>query len=228
MSRSLLAQEGRRRSHPTVRLVAVLSAVSVLCFGIGFRLQPSLGPVRLAGPPDGAMRLAEARQLEEFHLQDQHGNAFDRAGLTGRWTFLVFGYSRCPDVCPLTLEVLAEALEHLSPPPSAQRLPGLVMVSVDGARDTPEVLARYLDRFDSRIVGLTGDAAQVDRLARSVAVRYAAGRSDPPGRALIDHTALIALIDPQARLTAGFGLPYDAREIAAAFRDIAGWPAEPG
>lgn len=170
------------------------------------------------------MRLTQAIGLEEFELVDQNGNAFDRDRLTGRWTFLTFGYSRCPDICPMTLRTLGEVLDQLAPAPSEHRLPGAVLVSVDVTRDRPDVLASHLARFDERIVALSGDPAEVARLAKSLAVHYTVGTRDALARRLVDHTALIALIDPAARLVAGFRLPYDARDIAALFREMAGWP----
>ena len=216
--------EGTRR-RPLARLSWLLSASAVLCFAAGYQLAVWLGDASHAGSPPSMMRLAQPRQVEEFTLRDQHGNEYHRSHLFGRWTFVVFGYSRCPDVCPMTLEVLAQVLDLLSPAPPSEQAPAAVLVSVDPAHDTPQVLGRYVIRFDERILALGGDPAEVARLARSIGVHYAGDARDALGRTLVDHTALIALVDPRAHLTAGFALPYDAREIAANFRKAAAWPA---
>lgn len=201
----------------------MLLALSVACFAAGYRIPALLGTASVAEGVRGVMPLARPRYLDDFALRDQHGGVFDRSRLTGRWTFLVFGYSRCPDVCPMTLQVLGGVLAQLSPFPRTRLAPQIVLVSVDGARDTPDVLARFLARFDAPIVGLTGEPSQVDRLAGSIAVHYATRAGGGPGGALIDHTALVALIDTQGRLRAGFAPPYDVEAIAAEFRTIAAW-----
>lgn len=95
-----------------------------------------------------------------FTLTDTSGAAFDfRAKTDGFVTLLFFGYARCPDICPLQMHTIAEALRKLPPSSAAQFK--VVFVSTDPAQDTPETLRTYLDRFNKSFIGLTGSEAAI-------------------------------------------------------------------
>ncbi|MGH8252052.1 MAG: SCO family protein [Steroidobacteraceae bacterium] len=159
------------------------------------------------------------RPLPAFALVDQSGKCFDRSRLAGRWTLLFFGFTHCPDVCPLTLATLADARRQLADLPRGE-IPQVVLVSVDPRRDTPEALARYVAHFDPAFVGVTGDQAAIDQLARDLGVAVMIGPPAPDGSYTVDHTAAIFLIDPDAGYTAVFGTPHEADTIARDFRSI--------
>jgi protein SCO1/2 len=97
----------------------------------------------------------------KFTLTDTSGAPFDFSAKTqGYVTLLFFGYTHCPDMCPLQMSTLAQAYRKL-PPVIADRF-RVVFVTTDPARDTPQVLRAWLDHFDKRFIGLTGSQAAID------------------------------------------------------------------
>ena len=97
----------------------------------------------------------------KFTLTDTSGAPFDFAAKTqGYVTLLFFGYTHCPDMCPLQVDTIAEALKKC--PPEVARQFKVVFVTTDPERDTPQVLRTYLDHFDKRFIGLTGSQAEID------------------------------------------------------------------
>lgn len=172
---------------------------------------------------EGSVRSATVldvpRAVPEYHLIDEHGSAATRADLDGRWTILFFGFTHCPDVCPMTLQVLARALRSLDDLDPGRR-PTVRFVSVDPQRDTPERLAQYLAFFDADLHGLTGEEAEIEALTRALGVAYSRVESPDGGDYTMDHTAALFVVDPQARLHAVFTPPYDARTLATDLRAI--------
>ena len=153
-----------------------------------------------------------------FTLTDHHGRAFDRERLDGAWTFMFFGYTHCPDVCPTTLVTLRRVEQDLAEHASAPRQH--VLVSVDPARDSIDHLAAYVSLFGPRFVGVTGSDGELSKLARQVGAVYFRGEPEDDGSYLVDHTASIMLIDPRGRLVALFGMPHDAATIGNRFREL--------
>ncbi len=103
--------------------------------------------------------------------------------------------------------------------PSGER-PEVVLVSVDPARDTPDMLARYVAHFDPSFTGVTGEPDAIDALTRELGVAVVIGPAGPDGSYSVDHTAAIFLVDPGARLAALFGSSHDPAVIARDFRRI--------
>lgn len=127
-------------------------------------------------------------------LTDTSGRPFDlRAETEGQTVVLMFGYTSCPDVCPINLASFAAAADNLDR--SLGRSLRLVFVTVDPARDTPEVIRRYLDQFDRRFVGLTGTPEQL-RAAQEAAGVPAA--SDDPGAedGVVGHATQMIVYQP--------------------------------
>jgi protein SCO1/2 len=161
----------------------------------------------------------EPRAVSPFKLATANGGSFDLEALKGKWSFVYFGYTYCPDACPTTLAELARA-QKLLEKEGLDRGNQYVFVSVDPRRDTPARLAQYVVYFDEKFVGATGGEETLTKLTREVGVLY----SFPQGRKgrnyAVDHSSTIALFDPEARLHAVFTPPQKAEEIAEGFRKI--------
>jgi len=202
---------------PATRII-VLATLAIAAAGAGVA-----AGVWLEKSSDGdatsATVLDAPRPLPQFSLVDEHGGPVTRDDLTGRWTFLFFGFTHCPDVCPMTLQVLTRTLRSFDDLPPEQR-PTARFVSVDPERDTPEQLARYLAAFDADIHGMTGTPEAIQALTRSIGVAYE--RVEEPGGQgyTMDHTAALFLLDRKAQLVAVFTPPHDARALAADLRAI--------
>ena len=150
-----------------------------------------------------------------FKLMNDKGQPVTDAAYRGRWMLVFFGYSNCPDECPLTLQKMAAALKELGP--MADRIAPL-FVTVDPARDTPARLASYLENFDTRIVGLTGSDEQVAAVAKAYRVYYAPGQNEQSGPDLISHSTFLYLMNPDGKLAALFSQDITADKLAAALR----------
>lgn len=130
-----------------------------------------------------------------FSLVDQHGNAVTEAALKGHPSAMFFGYTFCPDVCPTTLADMTIWLQDLGP--AADRLK-VYFVTVDPERDTQAHMAEYLQAFDPRIVGLTGERPAIDAMLAAFRV-YSRKTGDDPDYYLMDHTASVYLLDAEGR-----------------------------
>lgn len=198
-------------------LVAALIAVGILAGAAAaqFVLRREAAPAQL----ERATIYGEPRALPALALVDQDGKDFRPAQLRGRWTFVFFGFVNCPDICPTTLAMLAAVRDSLADLAEPDR-PGVVLVSVDPARDTPPVLARYVLHFDPSFVGVTGSPAALDTLTRALGVAVIVGPADAAGNYSVDHSAAVFLVDPEARVAALFNTPHDAAAIARDYRRI--------
>lgn len=187
-----------------------------------------LGPGR--PPPERAQRYVEVSHgayllpkpdaIVAFDLVRHDETKFDNAALKGRWTFLVFGYTSCPDFCPTTLVAFQALHEHLAKTADGVREVQFAMVSVDPERDTTKLLAAYVTQFNPAFVGVTGSAAQVARLADSVGVEY---HKHPPaagGYYLVDHSTSVLLVNPEGKVRGVFAPPHEAKDLFDGFLKI--------
>lgn len=171
-------------------------------------------------PPIPGLLWPNPKPVPEFGLTDQHGQPFTLARLKGHWTFLFFGYTHCPDVCPITLAVMNAVDGLLDASPGLAEATQFAFVSVDPARDTPEQLAKYVAYFNPDFIGATGSEEAIHDLTRRLGVVYMRGEPDAQGDYTVDHSASILLVDPEGRFVAVFGAPHDAKQIAERFRAI--------
>jgi protein SCO1/2 len=164
--------------------------------------------------------LLEALLLPEFSLTDHHNQAVTLMSFNRKWTFLFFGYTYCPDVCPQALTVLHQVYNNLE---TANDLDNtqVIFISIDPPRDTVAHLANYVSHFDKAFLGVTGDATQLATLAHALGVAYMRVPESSKGdNYLIDHSASILLVDPLGRLRASFLPPHLPDIIASDFRKI--------
>jgi protein SCO1/2 len=146
-------------------------------------------------------------------LRDTRGVAVDERALATRYRLVTFGFTACPNVCPLTLMGVHQALEQLGPD-AARILP--VFVSVDPERDTPRALLAYVNAFDTRIVALTGSPQAVERVAQQYRILFDKRTLDAKSRAyLVEHSAFVLLVDPQQRIRVAIPATDPPAQIAA-------------
>ena len=114
----------------------------------------------------------EPKPLTAFALTDHKNRVFDLASLKGKWTFLFFGFTHCPDVCPTTLAELARARDDIARNAAGAKDVQFVFVSVDPNRDTAGKLGQYVGYFEPTFLGVTGDDAQIGNLAGQLGAAY--------------------------------------------------------
>jgi cytochrome oxidase Cu insertion factor (SCO1/SenC/PrrC family) len=144
----------------------------------------------------------EALITSRFSLVDHTGRPVTERDYLGRWQLVFFGYTSCPDVCPTTLAYMASVLDILGG--KADRVAPL-FISVDPARDTPEVLAEYVAAFHPRLIGLTGTVEQVAAAAQAFRVYYERmDETAAPEGYQMAHSGYIYLMTPKGRFEAAF------------------------
>ena len=198
-------------------LFRVLLVIIPLSLGILFSLFMHQGQGLLEGV--SATVLPEAKTLPDFVLEDHHGNEFTNESLKDQWSFIFFGYTHCPDVCPTTLASLNQVDEILKKTPGVA-LPKTIFISVDPARDTGELLAEYVPYFNSEFIGVRGSLQQLQALTVPLGIVFGQGDDDESNDYEVFHSARILLIDPKVRLKALFSSPHDVNKIASDYTKI--------
>ena len=135
-----------------------------------------------------------------YALINQDGKPRASTGFGGKYQLIYFGYTFCPDVCPTTLAVMAAALDKMGP---AQDRIVPVFITIDPARDKPEVLKKYLAAFGPRFVGLTGTDQQIAAVEKEFRV-YAKKQPVTGGTYAMDHSSVIYLMGPYGNLVSFF------------------------
>ena len=175
------------------------------------------GPQSLP-PPVVATLLSDPRPLPHVTLTDQQGGAFESSDLTGQFSLLFFGFTHCPDICPLTLNLLASVHRDWSTPDI--EAPEVVFVSVDPGRDNPARITEYLENFDSSFHGITGPRENMEPWLNALGVSVHI-QPQPDGQPYaVTHNSTIYVVGPGAELLAIFSAPHDANIIATDFLKI--------
>ena len=172
-------------------------------------------PVDLTQAP-----LAGADIGGEFELVDQNGKTVRWSDFEGQYRTVYFGYTFCPDVCPVDVQRLARGLALLAeeqPELAAKIQP--IFITIDPNRDTPEVIGQFTGAFSDRMIGLTGSEEQVRQAADSFRIFYARGAGPDEGY-LMDHSNITYLFGPDGAPIAT--LPTD-QGAAAVAEELAKW-----
>jgi protein SCO1/2 len=194
-------------------VIIIILATAAGILSARFFLQRTVTQDELA-----ATRFPVAREIQPFELVDHHNQVFDNAALEKHWSFLFFGYTYCPDVCPTTLSVLNSIAQRLQDTDADIRF---VMVTVDPERDTPERLAEFVTYFNGDFLGVTGTDQGLEQLTRQLGILYERVQPEPGSEAyLMDHTAAVFLFDPDGRYHAVFSPPLSVETIAGDFRKM--------
>jgi len=195
------------RARKFVRLLILPQALASIAFAAAlttsYSCVPAAAPVTIGGPwtliaPDGAT------------VTDQ--------SFGGKWLLVFFGYTSCPNTCPMTLYEVAIALEKLGP--DAGEVQPL-FITVDPQRDTSDVIGEYTHSFDSRIVGLTGNAEQIAAAAKEYGVYYVTHTAGAEDR-VVDHSSYLYVMDPQGKFVRAFDADTPGDRIAAKLRELVG------
>jgi protein SCO1/2 len=165
--------------------------------------------------------LPQPRPLPEFGLTDTSGREFTRASLRGRYRLLFFGFTHCPDICPLTLQVLATAVDEIAAR-APELVPEVVFVSVDPHRDSPDRIRDYLRNFDAQFIGVVGSDAALEPLVQALGVTVHKVETDGEHYNVM-HNGTVFVIDADAALVAIFGgSSHEAQAIVSDYLRIRG------
>ncbi|MFC5525071.1 SCO family protein [Rhodanobacter ginsengisoli] len=162
---------------------------AALLLGLGLLLG---GCQRTAPLPFRLTNVSGHMPALEFHLTDDQGRTVSAADYRGKVVLLYFGYTHCPDVCPLTLAHLHVVMQRLGKLADGARI---LFVSVDPTRDTPPVLHAYVNAFDSRAVGLTGNARTIETLVKRYRSAFTREPASSDGNYEVSHSSAIYVFD---------------------------------
>ena len=146
---------------------STIAVVALLALAIGFLASWYVASQRPIELEAGRYFAEQARALPAFELVDHDNRAFRRDDLDGHWSLLFFGYTHCPDICPITLQTLADAVARIDDADVRDAL-RVYFVSVDPERDTPAQLAGYVTYFNADFTGLTAPLGQLQTLTRAL------------------------------------------------------------
>lgn len=194
--------------------------VSLLMTGVGVWSATQMFNAVDPEPPEiGGFMLQQTRALPEFQLLDGNAESFDRDSFDGAWSFLYFGFTYCPDICPMSLAEMAKLKKIL-----AESHPDIVaefyLVSVDPERDTPERIDDYVSYFDDSFRGLTGDLSEISKLAQTASVIHVIEPSADGESYEVGHSSTITLLNPHGDIQAIFREPLKAASLATDFSKI--------
>ncbi|MCK4704026.1 MAG: SCO family protein [Gammaproteobacteria bacterium] len=173
-------------------------------------------------PPElaGVLR-ANFKLLQPFELTAHNNAIFNEKKLLDKWSFVFFGYTSCPDVCPSTLYVLSSVhgllVDETGEIPDDMQV---IFISVDPERDSSEKLANYITYFNKDFIGTTASKINIDKLTQQFSAGYIIDEKNPNGEYNISHTSAIFLIDPYGRLVASFSQPHQANTITSQYKKI--------
>ena len=162
--------------------------------------------------------LPQPRELPAFNLRQSDGTPLVAGELAGHWTLVFLGFTYCPDVCPTTLAELAQAQKQWESMPESTR-PRVLFVSVDPERDTPGKTGEYAHAFHPDTLAATADVPALEKFATSLGFVFmkapGANFEHNPQDYSVDHSAHIAVLDPQGRLAGLIRPPLQPQAIAA-------------
>lgn len=189
--------------------------------------QQALSPEQLREV--GALIYDKPVELTSFSLQDHKGSDFSNATLHGKWSLVFFGFTSCPDICPLTLTELRQFYMGLEEGTMAADTQ-VVMVSVDPGRDTTDALARYMSSFHPSFIGVNGDYADIAAFARQLFIAHTPPPAVPDEHAGhdmaamqdydIDHSGNVLIINPQGQYIGFFDAAIQDTELSRGYAAI--------
>lgn len=191
-----------------------LPLVAIVAFAAGILVYWSLPRAIPERPEIAGFVLGEPRALPAFTLIDGDGNPFRTEDFRNAWSFVYFGFTYCPDICPMSMAVLANVKRRLEERNIDDHY---YLVSVDPRRDTPDRMQEYVRYFDPDFRGLTGPADELGRFATAAGIVYEVPEQPQDENYSVGHSSTVTLINPDGNIQAFLTEPFDAEQIAADF-----------
>jgi protein SCO1 len=163
--------------------------------------------------------LLDSSPVPAFELADASGKIFNNDQLKNQWTVVTIGFVSCPDVCPFiltNLRVVSRQLEKIS-----RENFNVVFVSVDPKRDKA-ILADYVSHFGRNVTGITGEVAELRKLANGIGAYFELEKPDSNGQYSVKHSAFAVVVSPKGEVVARLNPPLPALETAKFLADLMG------
>ncbi len=199
-----LLRPSRRRILPTLCAAVWLTAAAILPAGCNPATSHNDAP------------LADSRLGGDFTLIDKAGKTVRYADFAGKWRMIYFGYTFCPDVCPLDVQHMMQgyhAFARAHPDLAARTVP--LFISIDPDRDTPQAVGQFATAFGPELIGLTGTPDHIAAAAKAFAVFYQKRAGANPGTYLMDHSRAAYLMDADGKPIALLPVDENGKAVAA-------------
>ncbi len=193
--------------------------LALIAFGAGIGVFSARQQQVEQAPTIPGLLWPNPKEMAAFSVNDQDNNVFNLQNLHGKWSFLFFGYTNCPDICPITLSVYAQLYNRFLEQNMADEMQ-MVFVSVDPDRDNPDQLREYVSYFHEDFIGLGGNDEQLKSLTSQIGIAYFREAPSEDGSYLVDHSASIFLINPHGQLVAILSAPHTAESLFSRYMDI--------
>lgn len=218
-----MQSETPSQKQSSISHIILLVSIGILSLVIGFGLSQQIFNNDTKIPENlDATVLSNPRTLVGFNLSDHDKKPFTPAQLKGHWSFMFFGFTNCPDVCPTALNAMKAVWKKLPTKMGEPGHPKLYFVSVDPDRDKLEMLKPYVQFFNPEFNAVTGHLDEIDKLTNQIGILYGYDQKDSDNdlEYTVNHSAQMILIDPQGRMRAVISPPHDAETISSNFQII--------
>ena len=183
-------------------IYGIIALLSISAGAVGFHLITQTKQLPL---PEYALHYQQARTIAAFTLTDELGQSFNNSQLLDKWSLVFFGYTSCPDVCPITLQNLNFIYDELTTIASNSQV---LLVSVDPKRDTTEKLAQYIGYFNKDFKALRAEHDVLFPFTRNLGMMYAITSKEDAEEGdesyWVDHSSSLVLINPAGKVAAIF------------------------
>ncbi len=199
----------------------IVSCVVVMLVALSLYVNKMTTKVHLSSEQlrDMGLYLIEPpRNLGSFNLMDSAGKEFLPEGFKGKWNMLFFGFTFCPDICPITMSMLSRIEKGLDNEDLDKIR--IYLVTVDPDRDSPDQLKVYLENFSENFIGLTGGLDQIYNFATRVNAPFSPISNSKDPHYTVDHTGSIVLINPEGNYAGFFRAPHNQDDVKKAILDI--------
>lgn len=157
----------------------------------------------------------QAKALPEFRLYDHDNQPLENSHLSGKWSLLFFGFTHCPDVCPTSLQALAEMMKKVGDNDVREAIQ-VIFVSVDPDRDTPEILKSYVQYFHPDFIGASAKIADLDILTKALGIAHSREKTSVAQQVYgVSHSGAIVLINPAGEYAGLFSAPHNSSTLAS-------------
>ena len=190
--------------------ILLLIIFAFILFVVSFYSLMILDPGVKPGPKKDT-EVSEVPIGGSFNLIDHDGNTITDKSLVGKYSIVYFGFSHCPDICPVALRKISKSLSSLSEK-NLDKIQAY-FVSLDPDRDTKELLKAFIRGYHSKIKALTGDKRSVGKAADSYKVYHVKNEQSDPNNYLIDHSSLIYLMGPNGKYVKHFSVDISPNEL---------------
>lgn len=206
----MMRRDRQARDPKMTRFILVVTAVIALVGGyyFGNKMNPPAKPQGLT-QLQLATQLGDGRPLQPFDLATLQDEEFNNDDLLGKWSFLYFGYTYCPDICPESLTKFVLMKNRLTAYPELNEKTQFIMVSVDPARDTLEHLSKYVKHFHPDFIGATGTDEAIASIAGDIGIYYKLHAPDANGNYPVDHGSSVILVDPRGHMVGLYPAIHD-------------------